>query len=83
MRPDDETPQVPDADEPDSAGDAGEHPVPPATWAGRQRAAGKDAEPDEEVHPGLTEEFEKIERDLDQELAGLAGLSVEEGERRA
>src|SRR5215208_7824485 len=72
---DDEAPE-----EADPAADehAGEHEVPPpATYAGRRRAeAGKDPDPEEaaeseELRAGFTEEFDDIERELDQELAGL------------
>ena len=44
MRPEDETPDVPAGDDPGEAGEP-EAP-PPATWAGRRRAEGDEAEAD-------------------------------------
>jgi LCP family protein required for cell wall assembly len=66
LRPEDETPDVPDADGSGADDHAGEHELPPpSTWAGRKRAEGED-------ESGLTEEFDQIERELDQELEGIA-----------
>jgi LCP family protein required for cell wall assembly len=85
VRPDDESKDVPRSD--DAADEAGEHEAPPpATWAARQRAAKDEDEAEEaaapeeaeepeesseEVRARLTEEFDEIERDLDEELAAL------------
>ena len=67
MRPDDESPETREGDE-TAADQAGEHEVPPpATWAGRKRAAADDA-PDGDGS-GYTEEFDQIERELDDELS--------------
>ncbi len=89
MRPDDETPPDADLPDPpgdeqqqgdDRAGEQEE--PPPATWAGRQRAdqgeeereeAGEPAEDGEELPAGFTDEFDAIERELDEELRALEG----------
>jgi polyisoprenyl-teichoic acid--peptidoglycan teichoic acid transferase len=68
VRPEDETPQTPDEGDQNAADNAGEHEVPPSTWAGRQRA--NEGEGDGES--GLTEEFDQIERELDEDLEGVA-----------
>jgi LCP family protein required for cell wall assembly len=81
VRPEDETPDVPDADESGAEDHAAEHEVPPATWAGRQRAEGEaeaDVKDGDEDESGLTEEFDQIERELDEELEGIA-----EGDEKA
>ena len=87
MRPDDETREPDEHEEgapaePGDGADAGEHEAPPpATYAGRQRAEQAEGEGDQggeggpgdgEPGDGFTEEFDEIERDLDEELAGLA-----------
>jgi LCP family protein required for cell wall assembly len=79
LRPEDETPDVPD--EPGADDHAGEHELPPATWAGRQRAEGEgkgdegegtgDA-PEAEDESSLTDEFDQIERELDEELEDIS-----------
>ncbi len=79
MRPDDENVEPPDADdEPPSDEQAGEHEVPPSTWAGRERSGDEDAEVKDT--PGFTDEFDQIERDLDAELEGLGGGEADAAE---
>jgi polyisoprenyl-teichoic acid--peptidoglycan teichoic acid transferase len=87
LRPDDETPEVPDADEPTADDRAGEHELPPATWAGRQRAEGEgadqpkaDDEPKAEDESGLTDEFDQIERELDEELEDISEDDGDDGD---
>jgi polyisoprenyl-teichoic acid--peptidoglycan teichoic acid transferase len=91
VRPEDEKPDVPDADEPTADDQAGEHEVPPATWAGRKRAEGEgdgdeqpktdgDEQPKAEDEPGLTEEFAQIERELDEELETAESEADDEAE---
>jgi LCP family protein required for cell wall assembly len=68
VRPDDESPEIREGDETAADDHAGEHEVPPpATWAGRNRAAADDAP--EADGSGYTEEFDQIERELDDELS--------------
>jgi LCP family protein required for cell wall assembly len=65
-RPEEE--QVPGADEAAEAADAGEGAgPPPATFAGRQRAASGDAA-EEGEEPSESDEFDQVERDLGDEL---------------
>jgi polyisoprenyl-teichoic acid--peptidoglycan teichoic acid transferase len=74
LRPEDETPDVPDADEAGAEDHAGEHQVPPpATWAGRQRAGG-------EVEPELDEQLEGISEDNEQAEGDGDGLDEEQQE---
>ncbi len=68
MRPEDETPQTPAEGDQNAADNAGEHEVPPSTWAGRQRAG----EGEGEGETGLTEEFDQIDLELDEDLEGDA-----------
>ncbi|HLM32308.1 MAG TPA: LCP family protein [Solirubrobacterales bacterium] len=86
MRPDDESKDAPrDDDVADEAGE--HEAPPPATWAARQRAEkpedegereaaeapeeGEPQESSEESRAGFTEEFDEIQRDLDEELDAL------------
>src|SRR4051812_10292155 len=83
MTPDDETrdDEAPeDGAETPADDQAGEHETPPpATYAGRKRAGQGGGEPEEpepaekpeDIRAGFTEEFDEIERSLDEELAGL------------
>ncbi len=100
MRPEDEESREADNQQAAHPGDgagrqAGEHSVPPATWAARQRAAeAEDGEPGdvrsadgaEEVEAdaatgeGFTAEFDRIERDLDRELEGLGSSADADGD---
>jgi LCP family protein required for cell wall assembly len=87
MRPEDETPDLPPDD---GAGDAGDPEAPPpATWAGRRRAEGEEPEteadadpesPGEDVRAGYTEEYDEIERELDEELRDIEGEEPEDEE---
>jgi LCP family protein required for cell wall assembly len=83
VTPEDQTPN----DDPgrDQDADAGEHEVPPSTWAARKRSGGE--EPEEagsadaapgEKDSGLTDDFDAIERELDAELEGLGQIEDEE-----
>ena len=73
MRPEDETPKTPDEGDQNAPDNAGEHEVPPSTWAGRQRAE----EGEGEGETGLTEEFDQIERELDEDLENVSEPEAE------
>jgi LCP family protein required for cell wall assembly len=87
MKPDDETPredETPDAGTPEDAGD--EHEPSPSTYAGRQRAGdgeedlGEAEDPGDFDEPGFTDEFDRIERELDAELGDLENEDLDDDE---
>jgi LCP family protein required for cell wall assembly len=76
VRPEDETPETPETPDDQS----GEHEVPPSTWAGRQRSG----EGQGEAESSFTDEFDQIERELDEDLEGPEAESPEdEGEEES
>ena len=87
-------PDPPEDEQPPADDPAGEHEDAPATWAGRRHADESKDEPDqqdepdepanegtedeEELRAGFTDEFDAIERELDEELRALEGEDDEE-----